>query len=331
MPSKQSLSAGGRFGQFSSVCWFFGKQVYEGLNKQVPIGLISDNWGGTPVESWSTAASLNSCGEDNKPGSAPGSLYNAMIHPFTVGPMAVTGFTWYQGEANTRAGEVEEYACRFPAMISAWREAFKVPKAYFGFIQLSTWCGALIPEMRATQIQAFEKLDNIGYATNADHGAGCNIHPPPKQYCGYRLGDSALKIVYNFSKAWQSPNMTSQTFAASPPSATITVDSVSAVGLSADTRPFNEGQVNCSLPQAGCAWASLKLADGTWANATIAVSDDKQGITFTVPNLARLSAAAQAGPPTASAYGWGANPMMTVYDKGTDLPLLPWNSSFVPY
>ena len=109
MPSKQSLSAGGRFGQFSSVCWFFGKQVYEGLNKQVPIGLISDNWGGTPVESWSTAASLNSCGEDNKPGSAPGSLYNAMIHPFTVGPMAVTGFTWYQGEANTRAGSAPRH------------------------------------------------------------------------------------------------------------------------------------------------------------------------------------------------------------------------------
>ena len=21
----------------------------------------------------------------------------------------------------------------------------------------------------------------VGYATNADHGAGCNIHPPPKQ------------------------------------------------------------------------------------------------------------------------------------------------------
>ena len=67
------------------MCWFFGKQIYEKLNKTVPIGLVSDNWGGTPVESWSTAASLNSCGEKNPAGSAPGSLYNAMIHPFTVG------------------------------------------------------------------------------------------------------------------------------------------------------------------------------------------------------------------------------------------------------
>lgn len=216
-------------------------------------------------------------------------------------------------------------------MITAWREAFKVPNAYFGFVQLSTWCGTLIPEMRATQIQAFEKLENVGYATNADHGAGCNIHPPPKQYCGYRLGDSALKLVYDLPVAWKSPNMTSQTFAASPPTAIITVDSVSPSGLSADTMPFNKGLVNCTLPEASCAWASLKLADGTWANATIAVSSDGKGLTFTVPNVETLSAAAQAGPPTSSAYGWGANPMMTVYDKETDLPLLPWNSSFVPY
>ena len=57
VPSTKVLSLNGRFGQFSSVCWFFGKQIYEKLNKTVPIGLVSDNWGGTPVESWSTAAS----------------------------------------------------------------------------------------------------------------------------------------------------------------------------------------------------------------------------------------------------------------------------------
>ena len=187
-------------------------------------------------------------------------------------------------------------------------------------------------DLRAAGANRSTKDQKWGYATNADHGAGCNIHPPPKQYCGYRLGNSALKIVYGLPEEWQSPNMTAQTFASSPPSAAITVDSVSVAGLSADTVPFNLGQVNCSLhPEADCAWASLKLADGTWTNATIAVSTDKKGLIFTVPDAESLSAAARAGPPTASAYGWGANPMMTVYDIGTDLPLLPWNSSFVPY
>ena len=247
--------------------------------------------------------------------------------------MAVTGFTWYQGESNTNAAGVREYACRFPAMISAWREAFKVPKAYFGFIQLSTWCATLVPEMRATQMQAFEKLENIGYATNADHGAGCNIHPPPKQFCGYRLGDSALKIVYDFPKAWQSPNMTSQTFVAgsgsgSAPSAIITVESVSETGLTTIAKPYNEGTVDCKERASDCAWASLKLSDGTWADAAISVNSDRKGLTF---KPARNVTAAQTGAPTATAYGWGANPMMTVYDAETDLPLLPWNSDFVPY
>ena len=30
------------------------------------------------------------------------------------------------------------------------------------------------------------------------------------------------------------------------------------------------------------------------------------------------------GAPVASRYGWGAVPMMSLYDKGTDLPVLPW-------
>ena len=34
--------------------------------------------------------------------------------------------------------------------------------------------------MRDAQQMAL-KLPNVGYSTNADHGAGCNIHPPPKE------------------------------------------------------------------------------------------------------------------------------------------------------
>ena len=28
---------------------------------------------------------------------------------------------------------------------------------------------------------------------------------------------------------------------------------------------------------------------------------------------------------TGSAYGWGPIPMLSVYDRGTGLPVLPWN------
>jgi hypothetical protein len=72
-------------------------------------------------------------------------------------------------------------------MITAWRSVFNYPSAYFGFVQLSTWCGDVsgIPAMRGQinsgsnaqgQMAALE-LPNVGYATNADHGMGCGIHP----------------------------------------------------------------------------------------------------------------------------------------------------------
>ena len=51
----------------------------------------SDNWGGTPIQHWMSAAALSKCT------STPDSiLYNAMIAPLQVGPLALTGAVWYQ-------------------------------------------------------------------------------------------------------------------------------------------------------------------------------------------------------------------------------------------
>lgn len=50
--AKPKSIANGEFDIFSAVCWFFGKNVYDGLKGVVPIGLVSDNWGGTRVEQW---------------------------------------------------------------------------------------------------------------------------------------------------------------------------------------------------------------------------------------------------------------------------------------
>jgi len=51
--------------------------------------------------------------------------------------MAIAGFTWYQGEANTESAEsAADYECLFPQMIDAWRQAFATPDAFFGFVQV---------------------------------------------------------------------------------------------------------------------------------------------------------------------------------------------------
>lgn len=41
---------------FSAVAWFFAKHSH--LEKGVPVGIIDDNWGGTPAEAWTPAARL---------------------------------------------------------------------------------------------------------------------------------------------------------------------------------------------------------------------------------------------------------------------------------
>merc|ERR1719401_2343211 len=114
-------------------------------------------------------------------------------------------------------------------MITTWRNLFQNPDAYFGFIQLSTWCGdsELIAEMRTIGQMSALVLPKIGYATNADHGAGCNIHPHPKQYCAQRLVKSALALQYGQAIAWKSPSFKSSVASASPPSVQVTLNDVS--------------------------------------------------------------------------------------------------------
>ena len=41
---------------FSAVAYFFGRRIHQ--EEEVPIGLISSNWGGTPAEAWTSEAAL---------------------------------------------------------------------------------------------------------------------------------------------------------------------------------------------------------------------------------------------------------------------------------
>ena len=114
---------------FSAVCWFFGRDLYLALGGSVPIGLISSNWGGTPLIAWSSAEALAQCGTPPPPPTALASasaalasaapaasaaappaaagspytaseLFNAMVSPFATGPTAMAGAIWWQGEAD---------------------------------------------------------------------------------------------------------------------------------------------------------------------------------------------------------------------------------------
>ena len=85
------------FSTFSAVCWLFGKEVSQQLSPSgdVPVGLVSNNWGGTKVEVWTPKNSYAACNRTG-PEAVDGPMYNAMILPYAEGPMALSGITWYQ-------------------------------------------------------------------------------------------------------------------------------------------------------------------------------------------------------------------------------------------
>ena len=115
---------GVKWKEFSAICWLFGKRIHDTL--EVPVGLISSNWGGTSIQVWMPTSANEACQQGNW----SGDRYNAMIAPFAVGPMSLSGVIWYQGESNN--GQGRYYECAFPAMVTAWRAAFHSAKLWFG-------------------------------------------------------------------------------------------------------------------------------------------------------------------------------------------------------
>lgn len=214
---------GGVWKYFSAVCWFYGKNIYDQYKR--PIGLIATDWGGTPVESWSSPDSLSRCNiteskvvdvflspeEKSFVGPTEHSvLYNAMIHPFLN--MTIYGAIWYQGESNANAPFT--YNCTFPAMIDDWRskwfygtDKLTDPEFPFGFVQLSAFYQKAdgFPVIRWGQTANYGYVpnlreQNVFMAVAMDLGNKSSIygsvHPPDKQDVGFRLALAGRAIAY---------------------------------------------------------------------------------------------------------------------------------------
>ena len=232
-------------------------------------------------------------------------------------------------------------------MIQQWRSAFGVPDAFFAVVQLSTWLYPhagetgtvphLLAAMRDQQLASATAVGKgFAYATNADYGAGNNIHPPYKQHVGQRLANAALSIVYGRPLNWRSPTYASAAATTAIGVAVVTVSLHDVEGGLVLKPAFNHGMppmlrgcaaLNTANPGT-CAFGSVQFNDAarSWVNATVGLSVDKKAI--------ELVALAPHGATKAIAtsYGWGSVPMLTVYRADMDgedgqLPVLPWNKT----
>ena len=224
-------------GNFTAVGYHFAKELQARLG--VPVGLVNSSWGGTHVETWTSAdaffaepefsglrekmpkdiAGAVSDGKAKAGDTALGPnayatlLYNAMIHPL-VG-FGIRGAIWYQGESN--AVRADQYNTGFPLMITDWRKRWNEDFPFY-FVQLANFRttvngtsrngGAPWAELREAQDRT-QRLPNTGMAVVLDIGNSADIHPRNKRDVGMRLALQALKKTYGLDVRSESPSFES--------------------------------------------------------------------------------------------------------------------------
>ncbi|XP_060559464.1 sialate O-acetylesterase-like [Ruditapes philippinarum] len=234
LPWSKSSPESVKKGNFSAVCWLYGKYLYKHLKK--PIGLLETSVGGTPVEAWSSKDALKKCGlsDQNRVEALPMSgtdltswkssvLWNAMVHPFIN--MTIYGTIWYQGESNSGAHtNIDLYNCTFPAMIDDWRKKFSQSGGTrqlfpFGFVQLAGFTPDFsvsvgFPDIRWHQTADYgyvpnHRLRNVFMAVAMDlpdftspYG---DVHTRDKQDVAARLVLGSLAVAYSQNVSFQGP------------------------------------------------------------------------------------------------------------------------------
>jgi len=301
-------------GSFSAVGYFFARDLYQ--RYQVPIGLLSSPWGGTPAEAWVSAEALGQLPDfqakvaslaapatpEKDAQNIPTVLYNGMIAPLL--PYALKGVIWYQGESNV--GRAAQYRSLFPALIRDWRARFGQPDLPFLFVQLANFTKALqVPaesawaELREAQAQALT-LPRTGMAVAIDVGEGEDIHPADKQDVGHRLALVARQVVYGDKQ-------------------------VVAAGPAFQSMRVANGQVHVKFSNAT---AGLQLRTGTTTLSGFAVAGADHQFHWASGTLVGsevVLTCAAVPTPVAVRYDWANNPTGNLYNR-EGLPAAPFRT-----
>lgn len=212
--------------QFSSVAFFFGEKLHNETN--IPIGLISTNWGGSSAQTWVSKDTLQKGYPEfnryldeylpviEKHGAnitkliknkkhtklkrfnhrSPSILYNGMIKPLI--PFSFRGVIWYQGESNI--AEPEQYTRLFPSLIENWRSEWGLGDFPFYYVQIAPFSYKSKPNTTAALLREAQlktlSVPNTGMAVTMDIGNATNIHPVQKKPVGHRLARIALARDY---------------------------------------------------------------------------------------------------------------------------------------
>lgn len=224
VPSDRASVTSGGWSGFSAVAYTFGRRLQRELG--VPVGMIQAAYGGSPISAWIPPEDLagdpayssyasrilqadrdhsRALGTDpqarhpfddpvNTADLGPASVWRAMVEP--LGPLALKGVLWYQGE--TDVGEGPFYAKKMTTLIQGWRRTLGQPGLPFYFVQLAPWSGYggdSLPRLWAAQSDVLT-VPATGMALTVDVGDFDDIHPANKRPVGERLALQALAKTY---------------------------------------------------------------------------------------------------------------------------------------
>jgi len=200
----------GSVSNFSATGYYFGRMLQKMLD--VPVGLISVNYGGSKAEAWMDSAVLASVGDIKIPqrgdaiksvNQTPTVLFNGMLRP-VIG-YGIKGCIWYQGESNY--DNPKQYETLFPTMVHRWRELWGQGDFPFYFAQIAPFNYASLPPyysggkynsafLRDAQRKSLKTIPNSAMVSLMDIGEEDNIHPKHKKEGGERFAFLALDNVY---------------------------------------------------------------------------------------------------------------------------------------
>ena len=212
---------------FSAVAYYMGRMLRDSL--RVPVGLVCNAVGGTPIESWIDRPMLEEYypqvlrhwknndfvmdwvrGRATKnlarrPGGRhpyhPAYCFETGIEPLLNLPLR--GVAWYQGESNAHNPD----SWRFDLLARSWRMRMGDFSLPFYVVQLSGIERPSWPWMRNTQRIAQRSVFATQMVVSSDLGLRHDVHPPYKRPVGERLAQSMLRHTYDRSGAPVSPEV----------------------------------------------------------------------------------------------------------------------------
>lgn len=208
-------------GRFSAVGYYFGKKLQE--ETDIPIGLICNAVGGSPIEAWVDRHTLErnfprilndwrnndfimdwvrkrageniakATDKNQRHPYEPCYLYEASIAPLKS--LAIKGVVWYQGESNTH--NKDAYSKLFTLLVQSWRNTWNQADMPFYYVQLSSINRPSWGWFRETQRRLLYSSPHLGMAVSYDCGHPTDVHPKNKRLIGERLAYWALYDSYN--------------------------------------------------------------------------------------------------------------------------------------